>query len=334
MTRTIEQLTKLQPVVMKQLQTIVEKDRLAHAYIFEGEKGTGKRDVVSFFMKLLLCGNLSKNVPCETCRNCRRIDSGNHPNIKQVEPDGQFIKIDQVRDLVAELKMTGVEEGKKIYVLHHADKLNVASANMLLKFLEEPDGQVVAILLTEQIQSILPTIRSRCQHIKFAKAPREALIEDLVTREVSTSMAATLSMVTNDIDTALELATDEHFLLARKTVLKLVEIVHQNVHEALLFVHDEWLPLFKEKEEMEQALDLLLFAYRDMVAIKANQNSTCTYPDMYQRFNDIGLTLTYDKLSRQMQSVLQARANLNRNMNRTLLMEQLMLNLQEGYTFV
>ena len=334
MTRTIEQLTKLQPVVMKQLQTIVEKDRLAHAYIFEGEKGTGKRDVVSFFMKLLLCGNLSKNVPCETCRNCRRIDSGNHPNIKQVEPDGQFIKIDQVRDLVAELKMTGVEEGKKIYVLHHADKLNVASANMLLKFLEEPDGQVVAILLTEQIQSILPTIRSRCQHIKFAKAPREALIEDLVTREVSTSMAATLSMVTNDIDTALELATDEHFLLARKTVLKLVEIVHQNVHEALLFVHDEWLPLFKEKEEMEQALDLLLFAYRDMVAIKANQNSTCTYPDMYQRFNDIGLTLTYDKLSRQLQSVLQARANLNRNMNRTLLMEQLMLNLQEGYTFV
>lgn len=334
MTRTIEQLTKLQPVVMKQLQTIVEKDRLAHAYIFEGEKGTGKRDVVSFFMKLLLCGNLSKNVPCETCRNCRRIDSGNHPNIKQVEPDGQFIKIDQVRDLVAELKMTGVEEGKKIYVLHHADKLNVASANMLLKFLEEPDGQVVAILLTEQIQSILPTIRSRCQHIKFAKAPREALIEDLVTREVSNSMAATLSMVTNDIDTALELATDEHFLLARKTVLKLVEIVHQNVHEALLFVHDEWLPLFKEKEEMEQALDLLLFAYRDMVAIKANQNSTCTYPDMYQRFNDIGLTLTYDKLSRQMQSVLQARANLSRNMNRTLLMEQLMLNLQEGYTFV
>ncbi|MEK4698034.1 DNA polymerase III subunit delta' [Solibacillus sp. FSL R7-0668] len=334
MTRTIEQLTKLQPVVMKQLQTIVEKNRLAHAYIFEGEKGTGKRDVVSFFMKLLLCGNLSNNVPCETCRNCRRIDSGNHPNIKQVEPDGQFIKIDQVRDLLAEMKMTGVEEGKKIYVLHHADKLNVASANMLLKFLEEPDGQVVAILLTEQIQAIIPTIRSRCQHIKFARAPRETLVESLESQGVTASMAATLSMVTNDLDTAFELSKDEQFLLARKTVLKLVEIVHQNVHEALLFVHDEWLPLFKEKEAMEQALDLLLFAYRDMVAIKANQNSTCTYPDMYQRFNDITLTLTYDKLSRQLQSVLQARANLNRNMNRTLLMEQLMLNLQEGYTFV
>ena len=85
---------------------------------------------------------------------------------------------------------------------------------------------------------------------------------------------------------------------------------------------------------MELALDLLLFAYRDIVAIKANQQAKCTYPDMYQRFNDMALVLTYEKLSRQMQSILQARTNLNRNMNRTLLMEQLMLNLQEGYTFV
>lgn len=334
MTRTTDELMQLQPVVMKQLQTIVEKNRLAHAYIFEGEKGTGKRDVVSFFMKLLLCGNLSENVPCETCRNCRRIDSGNHPNIWQVEPDGQFIKIDQVRDLVAEMKMTGVEEGKKIYVLHHADKLNVASANMLLKFLEEPDGQVVAILLTEQIQSIIPTIRSRCQHIKFANIPRNTLLQQLVEQGVTNSMAASVSMLTNDIDTAYALANDEQFVLARKTVLKLVEVVHQNVHEALLFIHGEWLPLFKEKEEMELALDLLLFAYRDIVAIKADQQAMCTYPDMYQRFNEMALLLTYEKLSRQMQSILQARTNLNRNMNRALLMEQLMLNLQEGYTFV
>lgn len=334
MTRTTDELMQLQPVVMKQLHTIVEKNRLAHAYIFEGEKGTGKRDVVSFFMKLLLCGNLSENVPCETCRNCRRIDSGNHPNIWQVEPDGQFIKIDQVRDLVAEMKMTGVEEGKKIYVLHHADKLNVASANMLLKFLEEPDGQVLAILLTEQIQSIIPTIRSRCQHIKFANIPRNTLLQQLVEQGVTNSMAASVSMLTNDIDTAYALANNEQFVLARKTVLKLVEVVHQNVHEALLFIHGEWLPLFKEKEEMELALDLLLFAYRDIVAIKANQQAMCTYPDMYQRFNEMALLLTYEKLSRQMQSILQARTNLNRNMNRTLLMEQLMLNLQEGYTFV
>ena len=69
-------------------------------------------------------------------------------------------------------------------------------------------------------------------------------------------------------------------------------------------------------------------------ALAYQKQATCTYPDMYQRFNEIALLKTYEQLSRQMQAVLHARANLNRNMNRTLLMEQLMLNLQEGYTFV
>ncbi len=328
------ELLTIQPVVMKQLQTIFGKNRMAHAYIFDGEKGTGKRDVMTFFVKLLLCERSNDNVPCETCRNCRRVDSGNHPNIQQIEPDGNVIKIDQIRELISEMKMVGVEAGRKIYVIHHADKLNVASANMLLKFLEEPDGLVTAILLTEQIQSILPTIRSRCQHIKFAKLPRSVLMEYLTHNDISHSMASTVSMVTNELETAISLAKEEQFALMRKTVLKLIEVVRKNVHEAMLIVHDEWLPIFKEKEEMELALDLLLFAYRDIVAIKANPEAIITYPDLYQTFQEIALRTSYERLSAQMQAILTARASLNRNMNRTLLMEQLMLNLQEGYTFV
>ena len=334
MTRNIEELLKLQPVVMKQLQTIYNKNRLAHAYIFDGEKGTGKVDIMHYFIKLMLCDNPLQNVPCETCRNCRRIDSGNHPNVHQIYPDGQFIKIDQIRELVSEMKMMGMEEGRKIYVLHHADRLNVASANMLLKFLEEPDGDVMAILLTEQMQAMLPTIRSRCQHIKFQKISQAILLQRLQENNISYSMASTVSMLTNELETAIFLANDEGFAQARKTVLKLVEAIRKNVHEAMLLVHEEWLPLFKEKSEMEQALDLLLFAYRDIVAIKANPEAACTYPDMLQTFKEIALHSTYEGLSNQMQAILQARVSLQRNMNRTLMMEQLMLNLQEGYTFV
>ena len=334
MTRNIEELLKLQPVVMKQLQTIFNKNRLAHAYIFDGEKGTGKVDIMHYFIKLMLCDNPLQNVPCETCRNCRRIDSGNHPNVHQIYPDGQFIKIDQIRELVSEMKMMGMEEGRKIYVLHHADRLNVASANMLLKFLEEPDGEVIAILLTEQMQAMLPTIRSRCQHIKFKKIPQAILLQRLQENNVSYSMASTVSRLTNELETAIFLANDDGFAQARKTVLKLVEVLRKNVHEAMLLVHEEWLPLFKEKSEMEQALDLLLFAYRDIVAIKANPEAACTYPDMLQTFKEIALHSTYEGLSNQIQAILQARMSLQRNMNRTLMMEQLMLNLQEGYTFV
>ncbi len=330
----VEELKVLQPVVMKQLQTIFEKNRTGHAYIFDGEKGTGKKEIALFFIKLLLCLNPSKNVPCETCRNCKRIETGNHPNVKQIEPDGQFIKIDQIRDLISGMTKTSMEAGRKIYVLHHADRMNTSSANTLLKFLEEPEGSVTAILLTESYQSILPTIQSRCQHIKFAAIPREFLLKQLQEQGITFSMASTVSMLTNNLETAISLAHDEQFAHARKTVLKLVETVRKNVHEALLVVYEDWLLSFKEKEEIERALDLLLFAYRDIVAIKANPQSSCTYPDMVQSWKEIALHTTYDRLSDQLQAILQARQNLQRNMNRSLLMEQLMLNLQEGYTFV
>ena len=145
------------------------------------------------------------------------------------------------------MMMTGVESGRKIYVIHHADKLNTASANMLLKFLEEPDGEVTAILLTEQIQSILPTIRSRCQHIKFSKIPRQILMERLVEQGVTHSIASTVSMMTNELETAKTLANEEQFAHARKTVLKLIETVRNNVHEALLLVHEDGFLHLKKK---------------------------------------------------------------------------------------
>lgn len=334
MTETIDKLTKVQPVVMKQLQAIFEKNRTGHAYIFDGAKGTGKKDVAMFFVKLCACLNVSKNVPCETCRNCKRIESGNFPNLLQIEPDGQFIKIDQIRDLISGMTRTGFEDGRKFYIIHHADRLNNSSANTLLKFLEEPEGEVTAILLTEAYHSILPTIQSRCQHIKFSNVSREALMEQLQGQGISFSMASTVSHVTNDIDTAILLANDEQFAHVRKTVLKLVEAVKKNIHEALFLVYEDWIPSLKEKSEIEQALDLLLFAYRDIVAVKADLSSVLVYPDMLASFKDIALHSSYEQLSNQMQAILQARQNLQRNMNRTLMMEQLMLNLQEGYTFV
>lgn len=289
---------------------------------------------MKFFVKLMLCQSPSKNVPCETCRNCKRIESGNHPNVLQIEPDGQFIKVEQIRDLISNMTKTGMEEGRKIYVVHHADKMNNAASNTLLKFLEEPDGQVTAILLTEQYQSILPTIQSRCQHIKFSNIPKEFLIQQLQEHGLTFSMASTVSQVTNSVEKGLALAQDEQFALARKTVLKLVETVRKNVNEAMLIVYDEWLPNVKDKSDFELSLDLLLLAYRDIVAIKANPESSCTYPDMVDTWKEIALSSTFEQLSNQMQAILQARQNVGRNMNRTLLMEQLMLKLQEGYSFV
>lgn len=330
----LDLLEEIQPNVIKQLQAIYSHNKIGHAYIFEGAKGSGVTEMMAYFTQLLLCEQPQDNTPCGTCRSCIRLKSGNHLNFHEVFPDGQFIKIDAIEILLDELSKKGVEEGRKIYVVHEAERLNVKSANKLLKTLEEPEGQVTAIFLTKNINAIIPTIRSRCQHVKFQPVSRKMIIQGLQEHQVSYSIAATISMITSNTEEAIRLSEDEVFAHARKTVLKLLEVVSRNVHESLLIVHEEWLPSFKEKEQMELALDLLLFAIRDIVAIKANPEAELTYPDMKQSWESMALRSTYDYLSAQLQAVLKARQQLQSNMNRTLLMEQLMLNLQEGKSFV
>ncbi len=325
---------ELQSKTIKQLQSIVFRKRIGHAYIIEGAKGTGKTKVMQFFVQLLLCENSTKSVPCETCRSCKRLKSNNHLNFMQLEPDGQNIKKAQIDDLIHEMSKTAMETGRKIYVIYHADQLNQSASNTLLKFLEEPQSEITAILLTDRIHALLPTILSRCQHFSLASMPQSLLKQKLVEEGITDSMASTVSKMTNQVEEAITLAKDEHFGLARKSVLKLVEASGKSVQDALMCIHEDFGPLLKEKEQAEQALDLLLFAYRDIVAIKASTIAVCTYPDMIHYWQQVALHTTYEQLSKQLEMILHAKENLHKNMNRTLMMEQLMLNLQEGITFV
>ncbi len=330
MQKTTDEFLDMQPVVMKRLQGAYEKNRLAHAYLFEGPAGSGKKEITHFFVKLLLCETPIGNVPCETCRSCQLYNSGNHTNVIFIEPDGQNVKIDQIRELIFKLNKTGLNTGRKIYVIEQADRMNNSSANALLKFLEEPEFNVTAILLTERLNALMSTIRSRCQMVSFRPLSRPKLMEKLIADGMTGSMAATVSMLTQSEEEALALSQDEQFAQARKTVLKLVEVASSNVHEALLLLQAEWLPLFKEKEDAERGLDMLLFAYRDIASVKAGLETARAYPDMEETWKQMALQRSFTVLSRQLQAVLQAKQQLPRNMNRTLLMEQLMLNLQEG----
>lgn len=330
MQMTTEEFEQMQPIVKKRLQGAFEKERLAHAFLFEGPAGSGIKEVTHFFVKLLLCEKPQQNVPCGTCRSCQLYDSGNHPNIVFIEPDGQNIKIDQIRELIYRMNKTGLTTGRKIYVIQEADRMNNSSANALLKFLEEPEFNVTAILQTERLNAIMSTIRSRCQLVSFQPLSRPVLMEKLIAGGMTASMAATVSMLTQSEEEALALSADEQFPQARKIVLKLVEVVSNNVHEALLMLQSDWLPLFKEKEDTERGLDMLLFAYRDIASVKAGLETARTYPDMEETWKQMALQRSFTVLSTQLQAILQAKQQLPRNMNRTLLMEQLMLNLQEG----
>lgn len=323
-----------QQAVLQRLSSSYRHGRIGHAYIFDGEKGTGKTAVAKYYSKLLLCHQPIDAVPCETCLACRRVETSNHPNVLSIHPDGQDIKKEQMSNLIEQMSKTAYEAGRKVYIIQKAERLNVAAANTLLKFLEEPEGDITAILLTDSYHTILPTIQSRCQRIAFLPPQREQRIEQLIAQGLTNSMAATTTMITANNEIAIQLANDEQFAQMRKTVLKLVEVLERQVEEALLFVQTEWPKVFKEKDTVEQGLDLLLYVYRDIVALKVGQQSTLTYPDQQQLLQTLSIQSTYERLSTSLEAILQAKKYLHRNMNRTLLMEQLVLNMKERLVLV
>ena len=107
----------------KMLMNSIAKERISHAYLLEGGKGTGKFATAIQMAKSFLCSERNGVEPCHVCTNCKRIDSGNHPNLHIVKPDGLSIKKQQIHDLQEEFSKTGLEANKKIYIIEHADRM-------------------------------------------------------------------------------------------------------------------------------------------------------------------------------------------------------------------
>ncbi|PPA68511.1 DNA polymerase III subunit delta' [Jeotgalibacillus proteolyticus] len=334
MAATWNELQQWQPLAAQMLAHSLAKHRVAHAYLFEGARGTGKKDMALFLAQGLFCLRPTEGIPCKTCDQCQRITSGNHPDVHVVEPDGLSIKKDQIRALQEEFSKSGVESKRKTYIINFADKMTSQAANSLLKFLEEPHPSTTAILLTEQMQLMLPTILSRCQHIPFQSLSPVLFKERLIEQEVHPTMAALLSKLTNQQEEAIRLSTDEWFVQARKIMLKLYEVQKVHPFEAMTRLQSEYLPHFKEKEQIEQSLDLFLHIYKDLLYIQTDKLDHLSYPDQLEVFQKDALQTSTKQLSDQLTTILEAKRKLHQNMNTQLLMEQLMLKLQGGSALV
>jgi len=335
MVKTWDQLEEMQPTVLKMLKNSIRKNRVAHAYLLEGIRGTGKKEIALIFTKTLFCISLIDGFkPCEVCSNCKRINNGNHPDVHLVEPDGLSIKVEQIRNLQTEFSKKGVESLKKVYLLVHADKMSVSASNSLLKFLEEPSSQTVAFLLTEQPQKILPTILSRCQVLSFQPLSPKAMIKQLIENGVESTSAPLLAQITNSLDEALALNVDDWFAQAQKVVLKLYEVLKRNPLEAMITLQGDWFLHFKEKEQINRGLDLLLLIFKDLLYIQLEKQEQIVFVAEGERLKQFALQTSRRRLTEQMSAILDAKRKLQANMNPQLMMEQLVLKLQEGSSFV
>lgn len=158
-----------QPIVFTTIAHALKDKKVAHAYLFHGPSGTPKKESAYLLAKSLICSHPDENgFACEICDECRRIDENNFSDMIVLDGTTTSIKKENILKLQHEFMKTGLEHtGKKIYVLNRAENATPDALNSLLKFLEEPGSDMIAILLVEQLDRLLPTIISRCQIVPF-----------------------------------------------------------------------------------------------------------------------------------------------------------------------
>jgi DNA polymerase III subunit delta' len=162
------------------LKRVLANKTLSHAYLFSGEAGIGKKMTALALAAAVNCQKVGEAGGCDVCPSCRKVSAGWHPDIHLLVPDGEEIKIDQVRLVQSDLALKPFEGTKKILIIDGADRMNAASSNAFLKTLEEPPGETLIVLITSLPQSLLPTIRSRCQEIRFQPLSRQTLAKSLM----------------------------------------------------------------------------------------------------------------------------------------------------------
>ncbi|QVK18088.1 DNA polymerase III subunit delta' [Mycoplasmatota bacterium] len=321
---SLEACINIQPKVIKMLMNSYKKNRLSHAYLFEGEKGTKKKEIALEFAKLLYCEETG-NV-CDRCINCLRIEHNNHPNVLIIEPENNTIKKEQVLYLQQEYSKTNLEPGPKIYIIVNIDKMSNNAANSILKFIEEPQEETYTILITDNIHQILPTIISRCQVINFQPIPKKEIINYLIQHKIDPYIASICAHLTNDLEEALIIASDDNI----NHVIDLVKTIGQAIltkkENLIVIAENSQIDLSKNKKSLEYFLDILLMYMRDIKNVDNDNDNVIFIHELDFMKNHIN-RLTSDKIIYNINEILKSKISLEYNANTVLLIDHLLINL-------
>jgi DNA polymerase-3 subunit delta' len=306
--------------IVSLIRRALETGKLSHAYLFDGIDGIGMMDTALALVEAVFCSGTDG---CGECPSCRKIAGGRHPDLHLVQPDGAFIKIDQIRELQKELSFRPYEARKKACIIEDAERMNPSAANAFLKTLEEPPGEALLILLTSNAESILPTIRSRCQHLRFAALPTETIEAHLLeTGSEPEPSRVAAAMAGGDLARAKELLSGDR-LQARKLFLE----------RATNLSHGEIVPLFAAAEEYAvdklstlDLIDILRLFWRDVLLVNTGC-SGITNSDLLPLVREKAGRHAMEDIIEKLESITRFRQGLTRNANPRLSLEVLFMEL-------
>jgi DNA polymerase III subunit delta' len=180
------------------LRAYIANERIPQSTLVTGQAGLGKRKLVRFFAQLLLCETTCNDTftPCGQCRSCTLFRSGTHPDFVEIKPESEDkdIGVDQIRGLLAQLRLTVQYQQYRVIVVYQAEKMNRSAANSFLKGLEEPPNRTAIILITDQLSLIPATIQSRCQKILIKTPSPESATHWLASNKVSGDLSLLLQL--------------------------------------------------------------------------------------------------------------------------------------------
>jgi len=316
-----------QALARRMLQSALAAGNVSHAYIFHGPPGSGKRRAATAFAKALLC-DAGGTDACGSCLSCRRFDSGNHPGLTVIRPDGASVKIGQIRELQRQFVYRSVDgDARQVYIVEDADRMTEQAANSLLKFLEEPSARLVAILLADNIRALLPTIRSRAQAVPFAPLPPDEMERALVAEGIPRELARPAARLAAGLDAARELATADWFAELRNLMIQLAKESASGGREALVTALKR-APGRGEAGHADVLFDLFLLWFKDMMHVQWNRKENVVFIDQMEILMREAFRRSAGEWAALMEMALDARRKLRAHASVQLTLDHFLLALE------
>ena len=307
------------------LGNAMRNGRVAHAYLFVGNDGIGKKLVAFNLAKALNCGRNNEDA-CDECPSCLKIDRLHHPDVLLIEPQGQWIRIDQIRDLQRELNHRPYEGKRRVCILTHSERMRQEAANALLKILEEPPLHTVLILLATNADLMLPTITSRCQRIPFDPLPLERVTEVArsrlgLAREEAHILA---SLADGSLGKALQMDLDFVLGMRREIIGKIIALPSYGAGQIFGLAEE----LATGNDDLPMLLTMIHAWYRDLLTYReGGKEVQLIHIDLSDEIQRAAPGTDTPSLIHRMEVIREALWNLDRNANRQITLEAMLLDL-------